>query len=71
MPTNDKLLDIKVRCRVCRTPYALSVPLEGYLDWKYEGVKTQNAMPDVTPEDRELLISQICPKCWTNLFKGR
>lgn len=71
MSTDNKSLNITVRCRICRTEHPLVVNLDGYLSWKYEGQKIQNALPDLSPENRELLISEICPKCWTNLFEGR
>lgn len=35
---------------------------------KYEaGELTQNAFPFLNPDERELLISGICPKCWESM----
>ena len=32
---------------------------------KYEaGTRIQDAMPNVSADDREFLITGICPKCW-------
>ena len=38
-----------------------------YLDWS-EGELVQIAFPYLSAEERETLISGICPKCWDETF---
>lgn len=50
-------------CVVCHTVYTLKVKVDAYLAWK-AGALIQNVMPELHKQDRELLISNICGKCW-------
>lgn len=36
--------------------------------WRKDGEAIQNVFPDMTPDDRETLISGICKKCFEVLF---
>ena len=38
--------------------------------WR-DGYKIQDAMPDLTPGQRELIISGTCEKCFDEMFKER
>ena len=62
-------MTIDVECQVCHTKRQVMVPAMGYLQWSIGQVRIQDAMPRLSAEDRELLISQICPTCWDKLFK--
>lgn len=33
-----------------------------------EGTFIQDALPYLSPDDREMLISRTCPTCWTKTF---
>ena len=63
----DKTSTIVTVCRMCKTEHALKVPT-----WKlmlYEsGAKIQEAFPDLSPDDRERIISGTCPECWNKMF---
>lgn len=63
------MLEIDVRCPFCGKKYTVKVPETGYKKWQ-EGTLIQLAMPDVSPEDRESLISGICTTCWIKTFGG-
>lgn len=58
---------IKVDCRECGNSYSLSVNPKDFADWK-NGKYIQDAMPYLTPAQRELLMSGICGKCWHKMF---
>lgn len=47
----------------CETMFLLPVPVSEYQAWK-DGMLIQDAMPSLTKDDRELLLSGTCPKCW-------
>ena len=34
------------------------------------GVRVQDAFPYLSADEREIIISGICPKCWDELFKS-
>ena len=50
---------------VCMEAHVLYVPLSGYTAWQ-NGELIQNAMPTLSADDRERLITGICPACWEN-----
>jgi hypothetical protein len=58
---------IKTKCAFCRTCKDITVPTKQYKAWK-AGKHIQLAMPKLSDDDRELIISGICPKCWNEKF---
>lgn len=38
-------------------------------EWQ-EGKLIQDALPNLTPEQREAMISGMCPTCWNRTFKN-
>jgi hypothetical protein len=59
---------VKVKCRYCGSVEHISMSMHGYDKWK-GGEMIQDALPDLSPEQREMLISQTCANCWDSLFK--
>lgn len=47
--------------------YSVTVPTSGYKAW-LGGALIQNAMPNVSLDDREFLISGYSPEGWNSLF---
>ena len=60
-------MKIAVRCVMCHTDHVVDVPRGGFFAWK-RGAFIQDAMPEVSPDDRELLISKICGDCFEATF---
>lgn len=58
---------ISNRCPFCGKLHDVKVPFDGYLAWQ-SGELIQNAMPSLTPTQREQLISGLCPKCQDDFF---
>lgn len=56
-------------CIRCGKLYQFEVPNEGYKRW-LEGELIQKALPMLTPDQRELMISGICGKCFDKMFGG-
>lgn len=55
---------VAARCTVCKKFVAIQVDLEDLARWRV-GVLAQDAMPYLSPADRELLcLSNICGACW-------
>lgn len=58
---------IAITCPFCRADHEVEVNFEEYVNW-VSGELIQNAMPSLTPTEREQLISHICPKCQETIF---
>ena len=58
---------VALTCPFCGADHEVEVNLVAY----YKGMGgelIQRAMPDLTPTEREQLISHICPKCQDSIF---
>lgn len=55
-------------CPCCAGMTTQTLPLEGYTEWLQGGVLIQNALPQLDEDQREHLMSGICPKCWDATF---
>lgn len=69
---SEKKLVINVQCRACGKHYTVTVNEEDHIAWRSKvGPKrfTQTAFPYLSAGDRELLISQICDPCYSDMFK--
>lgn len=51
------------RCPFCGRANEIEVNEIDYFDWD-DGVKAQDAFPYLSDNEREMLISGICPTCW-------
>ena len=63
----SKKTKVQVYCRICSNEFTLQVNQNDLKDWQ-EGKYIQDAMPYLSAGERELLISNICEECFTNLF---
>lgn len=59
---------VEVTCVSCGAPHAIIVPTAGYKRWASGQAKIQDALPMLSADERELLISHICPRCFNRLF---
>ena len=60
-------IDVTMICPLCGEDHAVEVNLAQYEAWQ-NGELIQNAMPYLTPTEREQLISGLCPKCQAKIF---
>ena len=58
---------VAVPCRLCDTVHDLTVNVEGYVNWQ-AGEFIQDALPELSCDERELLISGACGACFDKLF---
>jgi hypothetical protein len=54
-------------CSKCDTEVLISVEYDDYEAWR-NGELIQNAMPYLTADQREILISSICGDCFDLMF---
>ena len=68
----EKMIKVARRCPFCGKEYTVEVPEKGFLDWFFDWCEgsalIQNAMPNVSAEVRESLISGICEECQNKFF---
>ena len=66
---NYKEVCIVTRCPFCGRGNEVEVNEEDYWDW-IDDTLVQVAFPYLSAEEREMLISGICPTCWDKMFGG-
>lgn len=67
MRENKKEYIIVTTCPFCGETHEIGVNEFDYWDWQ-DGALVQNAFPYLSADEREMLISGICPKCWAKTF---
>lgn len=65
-PFNDTIY-VVVECKLCYILFTLRVDARGYALWE-SGTHIQSALPDLPADQREFLISGVCPACFNGLF---
>ena len=60
----DDTVKILTRCPVCNEQHFIPVKFCDYIKWKKDGVYVQDAFPYLNEDEREMLLSGICRKCW-------
>lgn len=66
---NSQEYQLTIRCCRCGELKTFTVPVKGFDNYMFNRhINIQDAMPGVSPENREMIISQICPKCWNEMF---
>lgn len=65
--TNTKNFAVPTVCPYCQTATLVFVNEADYLRW-CDGELAQNAFPYLSADEREQLISGICPSCWDDMF---
>lgn len=55
------------QCPLCHKSGDIEVSNTSYDSWK-SGIAIQKALPELSSEIREQIISGTHPECWTNIF---
>ena len=61
---------VKTVCPICGKAHYVNVDPVGYYKWSEQGELIQNALPSLSPDERELLISGIDSACWNKMFSA-
>lgn len=56
-------ITVSATCPFCGQKQHTKVDLSGFLAWR-SGVLIQDALPELSADDRELLLTGICQDCW-------
>ena len=60
-------MKIQRTCPICGKLQVIEVEDSQYNDWM-AGENIQIAFPNLTQDQREILISGICSECWEKIF---
>lgn len=68
--TKRRDVNLQVTCCICNKVHTLKVTQESAIEYLYPNRKrhVQDIFPYLKPEERELLISNVCPVCWDDMF---
>ena len=61
-------IEIITTCPFCGKDHSVVVEEHDYLAWEMGNSLAQDAFPYLSADDREMLISGICPQCWEKTF---
>ena len=67
MMESKTMSEFSVDCRICGESHTVMADEKDVCHWQ-EGSLIQDAMPYLSADDRELLISGTCPDCWVEMF---
>jgi hypothetical protein len=59
---------IPVTCRGCGGQHEIAANFDGLLAWKNGELLIQDALPELSADERELLLSGTCGVCWDEWF---
>lgn len=68
MEDQMKIGVVEVTCIVCGARHVVKVPKIGYMLWRSGQALIQDALPELSDDERELLLSNICPRCFDAAF---
>jgi hypothetical protein len=60
-------MQMNVSCLSCGYKETIGVTHGQYFQWAY-GEMIQNAFPELTPDQRELILTGTCGKCFDEMF---
>lgn len=64
---NCKSDNVGIHCSHCHNVIELPISEERLLSWKQDTL-IQNHFTELTPGQREMLLSGICEECWNKIF---
>lgn len=67
MASSNNMIQISKKCIMCNTVHYMTLDADKVKRWR-AGEKIQDVWPEMSPDEREVLISGTCPKCWDELW---
>ena len=62
-----KMITVETNCPFCGKAHFIDMYEEDFLSWR-NGELIQEALWYLSADEREMLISGICPTCWDKMF---
>lgn len=67
MASNDTIEVTTPVCVQCGQSSTMNVSRDKLIRW-HKGELAQNVFPELTPDERELLVTGTHPECWEKIF---
>lgn len=64
---SDEKIIVNLICPFCNKEHIVKVKAHEWALYQY-GELAQNAFPQLTPTEREQIISHLCPQCQSKVF---
>ena len=61
-------MTIETKCPFCGKINEVEMNETAFIEWQYNGKNIQDAAPEMSATEREMLISGICPECQKEIF---
>lgn len=55
-------------CPLCNQRSKIMLPYQGWSAWFLDGKLIHEALPDLSPGEREALMTGLCEPCWDSTF---
>lgn len=62
------MIKLSINCCRCGEPHIIEVDENKFNRWRTGNENIQDIFPELKASERELMISQICEKCWDEMF---
>ena len=62
------MIKIITKCPMCQKEHEVLVHESDWNNYKQQNMLVHDAFPYLSAEDREMLVTGICPDCWNKLF---
>lgn len=59
---------MKITCFNCKEPQEVPITQKQLDDYRISGAFVQVYFPELTDDEREMLISGTCNRCWDEMF---
>ena len=69
MAIEKRMIDIDTECPMCCETHIIKVAIDDYIRWQH-GELIQKSFPYLSAEEREMIKTGICGKCWDKMFGG-
>jgi len=63
----EQTISLHIECAECGTLFAIQAPVTG-LDAYRNGMFIQDALPELSMDERELILSKTCGDCFDLMF---
>ena len=64
----NRNLTITTTCPFCGKENYVEVDFDDFMNWTENNVLIQDAFPYLSADERELIKTGICSKCWDDMF---
>jgi RNase P subunit RPR2 len=64
----NNTVEVTIPCSKCGTEHVFEITSKQFHMINDGKELIQNILPDVTPPEREMFITGVCPECWKGIF---